>query len=221
MTRELTLAGILTCVAAAAGAQMPGLPVLQNAFANPGLTAAANFGSGNRVASYAVSAGWVPGNGRLQFSGGLGLHTARDSTSRGSGTGLAYGARAMMPLMTFSEGSFGVAGFAGLGGAIRSGARSMRIPVGGAVGWRKAIGETRGVSLHAAPMVVFSSGQGVTAKTLVRFGTGADLGITPSIGVTVGVEGGQGVKLPDGTTDRQSLAGIGVSYVLGRRPTSP
>ena len=39
-----------------AGAQMLGVPVLQNAFSNPGFTVAANFGTGDDANTYGAAA---------------------------------------------------------------------------------------------------------------------------------------------------------------------
>src|SRR5215213_5877833 len=66
------LAGAVACVmglAGASNAQMPGLPVLQNAFANSGVTVAGNYGhvSGSNV--FGVAGAWGLGSGRFQISG--------------------------------------------------------------------------------------------------------------------------------------------------------
>src|SRR5437763_3625286 len=76
----------LTALAASAAAQVPGAPVLQNAFANTGLAVAANFGGGGGQTFYGAAAALGLGGGRLQLSGAAGASHAKTST-RG-----AYGA---------------------------------------------------------------------------------------------------------------------------------
>ena len=65
--------GALALVAAGeAGAQMPGVPVLQNSFANPGLTIAVNYGHSDDAQAYAGALAWAPaGSCRQPHSGAL------------------------------------------------------------------------------------------------------------------------------------------------------
>src|SRR5688500_13588673 len=56
----------------AAGAQMLGVPVLQNGFTNPGITVAINYGSADSVRGYGLAAAWAPPSGSFQVSGGIG-----------------------------------------------------------------------------------------------------------------------------------------------------
>src|SRR4051812_2997720 len=90
MLRIATAATVLA--AASAGAQMPGTPVLQNAWGTPGIVAAVNVGGGSDGSVYGLAGGWTPGSGRFQFTGGIG---ARNLT--GVGTKAAYGLRVAMP----------------------------------------------------------------------------------------------------------------------------
>ena len=214
-------------LATVAGAQMPGVPVLQNAWATPGFVAAANFGGGSDGSVYALAGGWTPGSARFQFSGGVG---ARSIT--GAGTKTVYGLRAAMPFGGASS-SFGFAALAGVGGgqAVTRNAAGVvvkgdtlhpgdsvtsttQIPVGAAIGYRKAIG-SRGISAYATPTYTFFNG-GTSTGGVFRVAIGADFGITNAIGVTGGVEFGgtrpKSVGGPSGTT-----WGLGVSYALGRR----
>src|SRR5690349_24366200 len=77
----------------AAGAQMPGAPVLQNAWATPGIVGALNIAGGSNGQAYAAAASWAPGTGRFQLSGGFGSHRVTGGGSRG-----VDGARLAMPV---------------------------------------------------------------------------------------------------------------------------
>lgn len=213
-------------VAASAGAQMPGMPVLQNVWASPGLVGAVDLGGGSDGTTYAGAVGWTPSSGRFQVSAGLG---GRSRT--GAGSGGVYGARLALPFGGASS-TFGFAAFAGIGGgsstksststspasgtaSIDTTASTGEIPVGAAFGWRHAIGATHGISVYADPSWVFFTGGSKTGG-LFRTAVGADLGITRSIGATLGVEFGgtraRGFGGPSGT-----LYGLGVSYAFGKR----
>jgi hypothetical protein len=208
----------LTVALPAAQAQMPGAPVLQNAWATPGIVAAVDIAGGSDGTVYAAAASWTPGSGRFQLSGGGGFRTVT-----GGGNGGVYGIRAAIPLGGAS-GSFGFGAFAGIGGGsathktnafVDSVANTAEIPVGAAVGWRHAIGATHGLSVYATPSYVFFTG-GKKTDGLVRVGIGADVGITKAIGATVGADFGgtrpRGFGGPSG-----SLFGVGLSYALGHR----
>lgn len=221
------VAALAVLIAGTAGGQLPGAPVLQNAWATPGFVGAVNVGGGTGSSVYAAAFGWAPGAGRLQLSGGLGARTRS-----GHGSGGAYGIRAAIPLSGPSS-DFGFAAFAGVGGGGKdshttagtltpgqpappdSTMSTAQIPVGLAVGWRRAVGATHGFSVFATPSYVFFSG-GSKKGGLVRAAAGADVGITASMGVTGGVEFGQtrpaALGGPSGT-----LFGLGLSYAFGRR----
>src|SRR5687768_16911721 len=107
-------------------AQMPGLPVLQNGFSNPVITAAVNYGAAEGVRGYGVAGAWRPGSGRFQVSGGIGGYDGDDGK-----TWLSYGGRIGVPLTMFTgNGSFGVAPFAGIGAASRADEALLYVPVG-------------------------------------------------------------------------------------------
>src|SRR3954465_4657805 len=93
----------LTIVAAAApaAAQVPGAPVLQNAFASPGLAVAADFGAGGGQSFYGAAAAVGLGS-RLQVSGAAGAQHGNNAT-RG-----AYGARVAASVWRTASGSLGV-----------------------------------------------------------------------------------------------------------------
>lgn len=206
------LPSLLLLVSVSAAAQMPGLPVLQGPFGNPGLSIGANVGSGSGATTYAGAASF--GAGRFLLSGGIGANSPD-----GGSTALAYGARAALPLLTFMGGSAGVAAFGGVGGIAHEGVSFVQIPVGAGLGYRRGLGATRGVVLHAAPMVTFyrtSSGGESASKALFRASIGVDFAVTRRLGVTVGAEGGQKPDVGD-PGPGGSVAGIGVSWALGVR----
>lgn len=198
-------------------AQLPGAPVLQNAWATPGVVAAMNFGSGSDGEVYALAGAWAPTSGRFQFSAGAG--SRRFS---GVGSRSVFGLRLAVPFGGGPASNFGFAAFAGGGGGAGgksktadSLASTSQVPVGAAIGWRRAIGASHGMSLYASPSYVFFTG-GSKSGGLVRASVAADLGITASLGLTAGVEFGQtrvhSLGGPSGT-----LYGVGIAYAFGRR----
>src|SRR5918999_255677 len=111
LRRTLAFAIVLLGWGATVQGQLPGLPVLQNAFVGPGLAAAVNGGGGSGSSAYAAALGWSPRSARFQVSIGAGAHVG------GGETGGAFGARVAVPVFSFRNGSLGVAAFAGVGGA--------------------------------------------------------------------------------------------------------
>jgi hypothetical protein len=69
--------------------------------------------------------------------------------------------------------------------------------------------------LYASPSYVFYSG-GAKSSGLVRTSLAVDVGITPSFGLTAGIEFGQNRSTAVGGTSG-TLYGIGLAYALGRR----
>lgn len=221
-TLRIAASAALAAIALAAPAdgQMPGAPVLQNAWATPGLVGAVDLAGGSDGSTYAAAVGWTPGSGRFQLSGGIGAQSRTGAGSRG-----VYGVRAAMPFGN-AAGSFGFAAFAGVGGGtgaakkdsaakIDSVASTTQIPLGAAIGWRHTIGATHGLSAYATPAYVLFSGGGKSGG-IMRVAIGADVGITSSLGATVGADFGgsrpRGVGGPSGTQ-----YGVGVSYAFGKR----
>jgi len=207
------VAAIAAVFVPALGAQMPGVPILQNAWASPGIVGAANYGGGDGSV-YAAAVSWASATARFQLSGGVGAR----SVSGGGGSKTVYGARAAIPLGGATSAiGFGV--FAGIGGGQAATGDTVssntEIPIGAALGWRRAIGATHGFSVYATPSYVYLTG-GTKAGGVARAGVGVDLGITKSLGATVGAEFGgtraKGLGGPTGT-----LYGFGVSYAFGRR----
>lgn len=205
-----------TALAGSAAGQAPGIPVLQNAFANPGLAVAANFGTGGGQSFFGAAAGWGLGSGRLMLSGAAGAQRGNDAT-RG-----AYGARASLNVWTSKGGALGVAGFAGAGGAPRTrdaagvttNAAALNVPVGLSVGYRRSIGDTRGISVYASPLYRWTRAEANDVSTTsgsVAGAVGVDLAVTQSIGITVGGEFG---KASGSTTS--STFGFALSFVPRR-----
>ena len=213
MIRIAAVAAVVLAVSA--GGQMPDAPVLQNAWSTPGLVGAVDIGGGSGGTAYAGAVSFGAG-GRLQLSGGIGYQTRTGMSAR-----TVYGIRAAVPFSSPTS-SFGLAAFAGVGGGSNSGSdaadsvvSTTQVPLGLALGWRRAIGGAHGISLYTSPSYVLYSG-GSKSGGLVRVGVGADVGVTNSMGVTVGTELGQtrprGVGGPSGV-----LFGLGLSYAFGRR----
>ncbi|MGH7637066.1 MAG: hypothetical protein ACREOK_05390 [Gemmatimonadaceae bacterium] len=191
--------------------------MLQNAFANPGLAVAANFGGGGGQSLFALAAGWGLGE-RILLSAAAGAQRANDAT-RG-----AYGGRASMNAWTSAGGggSLGVAAFAGVGGAPRTrsdgvmtNAAIFTIPVGLSLGYRKNLGTTRGISAYASPMYrwtrLTTDDDGTVSDSNFRFALGLDFSFNPSLGVTVGGEFGSR------SSEGSSTLGAAVSWVPGGR----
>jgi hypothetical protein len=210
------LASILAVAlcAAQAVAQVPGLPVLQNAFSNPGLAFAANLGGGSGQSFYGAAAAWGLRGGAFTLSGAAGAQNANDA-SRG-----AYGARVAARVWSSAGGSLGLGGFAGFGGAPRTRAGAIvtnpavaTIPVGLSAGYRRSMGSTRGLSAYVSPFYRWTrvdSGTVLTSGT-IRFSAGLDFSVSTSIGVTFGGEfGGSG-------GGNSGLFGGAISFVPGGR----
>lgn len=217
-------ATIAALMATQSFAQLPNAPVLQNAWATPGIVAAANVGGSSDGSVYAGAVSWAPGTGRFQLSAGLGAASRKGFSSR-----TAYGVRVAVPFAGSS--TFGFAAFAGIGGTTGSGVAvedtlgiplaadsipwTTEIPIGVAIGWRHAIGASHGLSVYATPTFITYSG-GSHNGNVFRAAIGADVGITSSIGATAGIDFG-GTK-PRGFGGPSSTQfGVGVSYAFGRR----
>lgn len=198
--------------AAGAGAQMPGLPVLQNAFAAPGMVLAANFGSGSGT-GYGAAGSWTPGTGRFQLSAAAGAYTPK-----GGSSGFAYGLRAASTLFSLAGGSLGVGGFVGVGGASATGGGPRppaQIPLGASVGFRHAM-SSRGIALYGTPMMLFTAApKGGKSSSAFRMGIGADVALTRALGVTAGVELGSAMAATTGGPTGTRF-GAALSWALGR-----
>ena len=222
------LGGLLLCLIAPpnpAVAQMPGVPVLQNAFANPGFTAAADLGSGGGVSTFGGAGAFSAASGRLQFSGGMGLFTPNNGIGR-----FAYGLRVFAPLIGAGDSKFGFGVFAGIGGAASghattaagadttSSASVTHVPLGVSAAYRMAVGSSHGFSIYGSPVFTwYNKGEnGAGTGSVFRATVGTDVGITPSIGLSIGLE--FGASAPNETNGPQgTLFGAGLSYAFGRR----
>ena len=215
IVRSFPLLGIVVAsslaLAPPARAQMLGAPVLQNAFTNLGFTIGADVGAGKELTSYGGAVAWSPTNGVFQLSGGVAYLNSKNA----SGTA-TYGARLMVPVLNRTS-AFGVAPFAGMGGANFDGVNDWQIPFGISAGYRRAIGSNgRGISAYVSPFYTWArvreNGQTET-HGLFRVSVGVDAVVLPRVGVTVGYEAGQNASVGEaGATG--GIFGVGVSYSL-------
>ena len=193
---------------------MPGAPVLQNAWASPGMVVAVDI-AGGMGTLYGGAIGWAPSGGRFQFSGGAGALSPKG----GGGSRVVYGGRVAMPIMQMMSGKLGIAGFVGVGGGATktgdtTGSKTV-VPAGVAIGYRQAIGTAgRGVSAYLDPNYQYHSGTKGN-KGFFRVGGGVDLGVSSRFGVTLGFESGANAKAGQ-VGPSAGLYGIGVSMKLGR-----
>jgi hypothetical protein len=201
------------------GAQLPGLPVLQNAFVGPGFAAAVNGGGGSGGSAYAAALGWTPRSARFQISVGAGAYLSEGES------GGAFGARVAVPVFSLMNGAMGLAAFAGVGGAQGPRVQGARVglgqaPIGATVGYRRGIGATRGFSIYAAPFFGYfrnDFGNNTESVGLFRVSLGGDFALTRSIGLTAGLEAG-GQSKGEGRPGPSGVVwGAGVSYAFGRR----
>lgn len=214
VVRTAVALGAVIVAMSEALAQMPGVPVLQNAFANPGLTIAVNYGSGDDLRAYAGALAWAPTNTRFQVTGGFGAINP-DPGERTS----AWGARAAVPItQSMAAGKLGIGAFAGVGGASQDDVSLLHVPAGASVAWRMRLGDRRGVSIYAAPFYSWtraSLDDESNSTGLFRASFGLDVTIVSSLGLTVGYELGQKADEGDpGATG--GVFGVGVSYALRR-----
>ena len=191
---------------------MPGTPLLQNAFANPGITAAVNVASLGGVSSYAVAGAWAP-SARFQFSGGIGAQTRTGSPTR-----TAYGFRFNIPLLGESS-SFGASLFGGYGGVSGGGMDSSTtralFPIGATLGYRLAFGGSHGLSMYASPLYEsVGRGGGAGNVSVFRGAVGVDIGITSSLGATLGLEFGSNESADSGKPSGTAF-GAALAYAIG------
>ena len=215
----LVRAGGAAAVLAAAGArsapaQMVGVPVLQNAFVNPGVTFGADFAAASEALVYAGALAWVPENGKVQLSGGFGVLDPDNGSGKAT-----WGGRAMLPISALSSRKLGVAAFVGVGSLSSGGATETRIPLGASVGYRGTLGERRAISAYIAPFLDvsrFKRDSVSDTKSLFRVSLGVDVAIASQLGLTIGYE--WGTRAPEGSPGPAGgLFGVGLSYAL-RKP---
>ena len=200
------------------GAQLPGLPVLQNGFASPGISVGVNYGTADDARGYAAAAAWAPSSARLQVSVGIGGFDPDDEVGD-EGTALAYGGRVAVPLVGLTGGrAFGIVPFAGIGGASRDDGDIAHVPAGVSVGYRFAVAQTRAISVYVAPFYGWhriSLDDVSESNGLFRVSIGADATLTGALGLTIGYEFGAEADVGEpGPTSPQ--LGIGLSYAFRR-----
>ena len=212
LIRLMAGAALLVSLGASAGAQMPGQPVLQNAFTNPGWAFGVNYGDSDEALGYGGAVAWGNASAKLGVSLGGGVW----DPSQGDNV-FAWGARAMWSPLRFGRDQLGAAAFAGVGGARQGELDLIEAPIGISAGYRAAIGDSRGISVYAAPFLRLSradlgGGAGET-NALFRASVGVDVAVLPRVGVTLGYEFGAtadaGEPGPNG-----GIFGLGVSYVM-------
>lgn len=195
-----------------AAAQLPGAPVLQNAFNNPGLTVAANYAGGDGTTLLGAALAYAPGAGRFQFSGGVG----RLSFDEGDESATPWGARLAIPLFSFATGRGGLAPFIGVGAASIDTVKLLQVPVGLGAGWRMGLGATRALSVYGTGTYLWARntvGDSTVSKRRVRFAAAADVTVIRNLGLTLGFEGGGNAKAGEpGPTG--SIFGVGLSWAF-------
>lgn len=214
----LSLVFVATCLTATPGlAQLPGAPVLQNAFANPGLTVAGNYADGEGTTLGALALAYSPGAGRFQFSGGVG----RLDVDGLDGAMTAWGARFAIPLLSLAGGRIGVAPFAGLGGGSMDDVKLFQVPAGVGAGWRTALGTSRALSVYATGTYLWSrvtetvvdAPERKVSNGRVRFAVAADVTVIRNLGLTLGYELGSEAKEGE-AGPAGSIVGIGLSWAF-------
>jgi len=214
LVRAVSIATALLASVAphAARAQLPGAPVLQNAFSNPGLTVAGNYASGDATTLGAVAVAYAPGTGRFQFSGGIG----RLDIDEADGSATSWGARFAAPLLSFADGRGGLALFVGYGSASRDSVTLMQLPAGVGAGWRMGLGATRALSVYGTGTYMWartSVGDETVSKRLVRFAVAGDVTLIRNLGLTIGYE--MGSNAGDGEPGpRGGIFGAGLSWAF-------
>jgi len=215
---------LLVGVPILARAQIPGLPVLQNAFVNRGLTLAAEGGGGQEGWSAAGAVSLGTSSGRIALSGGLGAFTPDRGSAR-----LAWGIRASGTVFSLANGQFGLGVFVGYGGAgggtidpgPTPGDTTMsdaptRLPLGASLGFQHMFG-SMGMSLYASPAYVWynEGGSGSNSNGVFRIPVGLDIGFSRSFGLTLGAEFGADA-VAGSLGPRGATYAAGLSYVLKR-----
>lgn len=203
-------------VATPVAAQMTGIPVLQNAFSNPGLSAGINVGTSDLGAAYGGAAAWAPGNGRFQASAGLGVLTFQDEDIKSTPIFGIRGAY-VLPFLGGGTGSIGTAVFLGVGGGTSDDIKIISYPLGLAASYRRAIGTTRAISAYLTPFYNWTRitvGEGAeVSDSGFRASLGVDVTVVPRLGATAGYDFG-GSASDDGTGVGSNVFGFGVSWAF-------
>ena len=178
------------------GAQIPGAPVLQNGFITPGWVVAADGAFGWNHGFGGIAAGYAPNSRGAQVTAAVGAGFP-------DGPAFAYGARATLPIPVFSRrGAIGAVGFVGVGGLVGP-IYTVDVPIGLGIGYRHALGASRGISVYATPFYLIQRSGG--SEGSFRTGLGTDVTLSPRVGVTVGADAG---------TRGAPRYGAGISYLF-------
>lgn len=198
-----------------AAAQLPGAPVLQNAFANPGVTVAGNYAGGEGTTLLAAALAYAPGAGRFQLSGGVGRLTM-DGSDDESVTGTAWGARLGFPVFSFATGRGGISLFGGAGAATLDTVKVLQLPAGIGAGWRMGLGATRALSVYTTGTYLWARNtvsDSSKSAGRIRVAAAVDVTVIRNLGLTLGFEGGanadEGKPGPEG-----SIFGVGLSWAF-------
>jgi hypothetical protein len=225
------LAGALLAALGAApdaGAQVLGLPVVQSPFAGRPFAVALDGGTGSdgvRVGGLAITAHRP--TGRLVASLGVGRVRGFEAPRT------TYGGRLAYALRLGESGAIGVAPFVGYGRV--SGGDTSRVlsggdprqagslgvlPAGVGLGYRRSVAG-RPVVLHVTPQAQWwrrraTRGAASEATWYGRAAAGADVAVTPQIGLSLGYEGG-GSTADVTAGPRRGVLGLALSYAPRRR----
>ncbi|MDF1501977.1 hypothetical protein [Roseisolibacter sp. H3M3-2] len=234
----LVPSSLLSLLAGAASAQLPGLPTAPGAFVRPGIAVAANAGvetdalpatdgGGGRRSrwTYGGAAAFARGGGRWQVAGGVAAQSWGDGYQSPA---TALGARGAFAAWRGAR--LGATAFAGIGLARARLAEvegagddpavvSLRqLPVGAAVGMRGAWGGgARAWSVAVAPQYVWyrlAVGEDEVTDARPRVGLLAEVGLTPRLGVSVAYEDGARAAAGD-PGPRGGTFGLALSFALG------
>lgn len=215
---------LLVATSTTLNAQLPGLPVLQNAFGNRALTGAVNGGwSGEGWAAAGVIGLGTPAR-KFALAGGLGAFMPDRAGAR-----TAWGVRLSATPFTFASGAFGLGAFVGYGGAggghippgPEPGDTTMsepptRLPLGISFGYQQLFGSF-GFSVYSSPYYVwYNKGGGGSNVGVFRVPVGLDIGIAQSFGITLGAEFGADA-VHGSLGPRGASYAAGLSYMLKRR----
>src|SRR5690606_20423995 len=98
LRHRVHLVASLLAVPISALSQMPGQPVIQNAFTNPGWAFGVNYGDSDEALGYGGAVGWGNGSAKLALSVGGGIWAPSDAESV-----FAWGTRALWSPLRFLD----------------------------------------------------------------------------------------------------------------------
>ena len=130
-------------------AQLPGVPVLQNAFANPGLTIAVNYGRSDSAPGVCGRRRVGAGQCTISDDRRIRAQSIQRAAARSSGVGRACGGT---DHANHDGRKAGHSAHSLASAAHRRTTRSLlHVPAGASVSFRTRLGERRGISFYAAP----------------------------------------------------------------------